>query len=91
MKGIWRSTLFERPFLPTAIIIDYFCEGGRLVDILRNVRRIVDRPGIELIIANAPEGADVRSELLALGADKVIQAEMEVEAETEAYPVGQTA
>jgi hypothetical protein len=75
MIAIWLSVSLGRPFLPTAIIVDYFCHGGRLVDIMCDLSDIVGQPGIELIIANAPEGDEARAELIALGADSIIQGE----------------
>ncbi len=75
MIAIWRSVSVDGPFLPTAIIIDYFCEGGRCEDMLRDVRRTFENEGVEVVVHNAPNGRDVRDALIALGADTIVRAE----------------
>ncbi|MFN0219920.1 MAG: hypothetical protein ACKVP4_14025, partial [Hyphomicrobium sp.] len=53
---ILKAVSLERPFLPTAIIIDYYCNGGRCGDMIRDIRKIIQAPGVEVIVANAPDG-----------------------------------
>ena len=75
MIAIWDSVSLARPFLPTAIFIDYFCNGGRCEDMLRDLGRMVEKAGVEVIILNAPDGHDTHDALLALGADTIVRAE----------------
>lgn len=58
--------------LPTAIVIDYFCQARRCVDILDNLSRSLKGDAVELIVTNVPTKADIRSQLMALGARTLV-------------------
>jgi DNA-binding response OmpR family regulator len=73
--AVWRSVFLQRLYLPTAILIDYFCDGGRCEDILRDLRRRFEKFTVEVIIYNAPRAEETRDALLALGANTIIWAE----------------
>ncbi|MGQ0674336.1 MAG: hypothetical protein ACT4N2_15865 [Hyphomicrobium sp.] len=75
MIAVWRAVSLARPFLPTAIIVDYFCKGGRCPDVMRDVRRLIEIPGVELIVANVPVDQETHDELKALGAHSVVGAD----------------
>jgi hypothetical protein len=61
-----------RPSLPTAIVVDYFCHVRRCPDVLGDLFRSYGSEHVELIVANAPDGADTRAQLMALGARTVV-------------------
>lgn len=62
----------NRPSLPTAIVVDYFCHAGRCADVLGDLSLGCRGKNMELIVANAPEGADTRAQLMALGARTIV-------------------
>ena len=75
INSICGPILFGQPFLPTAILIDYFCEDGRCKDVLLKVSRAVPNSGVELVVYNVPDCAETREALLAWGADTIVEAE----------------
>lgn len=72
LVGLMSVVLWEQPFLPTAIIVDYLCHGNRCVDMVRDIRNFLSGQAVELVVARVPEGQNVRDELIALGADTVV-------------------
>lgn len=63
---------YSGPSLPTVIVVDYFCHVGRCNDVLGDLSRSCGSEHVELIVANAPEGADTRAQLMALGARTIV-------------------
>lgn len=72
LVSILRQVCIDRPFLPTAVVIDYFCKNNRCPEVLRDIRDAVKKAGVELVVANAPEDRGLADELVGLGADVIV-------------------